>query len=464
MFNIVLLQRELRVDDNSLLSLATSQNKPFIPVFIFDKSEFSHVKNKESKSVNFLAAAILNLKSELQKQGSDLLVFCGDKFKIISSLLKLFESENIIIGKTYEQSGVKLCKKLEKVCSVNLVSDSFLTNFDVVKDNGEAFKVYTPYKNEFLKRVKNFEWFGKKVKNKTFPKVNFKKVISLTKSKKLGLVDSEKREDLLKEFGFKSTAFDGFEIGDVKKRFEDFYTKYIDEYAKNRDYPACDCTSKLSPYFRYGLISIRDVFSKCWKKRKNKGVNTWMLELIWREFYATTLYHFPDMQKEEFMEKYRGFKWEGDSKKLKAWKDGKTGYPIVDAGMRQLKETGWMHNRIRMVVASFLTKNLLIDWREGEKHFADYLIDYEPCSNIGGWQWSASVGIDPQPYFRIFSPFSQSKKFDKNAEYIKKYIPELQNTDLKLIHEDGDIPDYYPKIVDYSKSRSEALSRFKAMR
>ncbi|MFC1659236.1 cryptochrome/photolyase family protein [Pseudomonadota bacterium] len=456
--NILLLQRELRIEDNNLILSAAELNQDFLPVFIFDKSELLKVKNKESKNINFLIEAVLKLKNDLQKQGSDLIIFYGKKYDILSRIVKTLNSETIISGKTYDLATINLYKKLNKLCKVLEIKDSFLTDFEIVKDNSEAFKVYTPYKNKFLKSVKIEKPINQQLKLK---KINFSRIKTLLKKEKLYFIDSDHSEEVLNKIGFKKSELGDFSIEDADKKFNKFFEKGIFDYHKTRDYPDIEGTSKLSPYLRYGLISIRKCFYECLKNKKKKGITTWMLELIWREFYATTLYHFPKMQSEEFMEKYSKLKWNYDNKKLKLWKEGKTGYPIIDAGMRQLKETGWMHNRMRMVVASFLTKNLFIDWRLGEEHFADYLIDYEPASNIGGWQWSASVGIDPQPYFRIFNPFNQSKKFDKNANYIQKYIPELKNIEPKVIHSDTKINEYFDKIVDYKKSRKVAIKNFK---
>lgn len=454
MTNILLFQRELRIQENALIEKAIALNQNFIPIFIFDNNYLSKIYNKESKQINFLVNAVVKLKNELISEGSDLFVFYGDKNDILKNLIKILNCENLICGKTYEHDVNEIYNNLSKLCKVDDILDSFLSDFNIVKKDGEPFKVFTPYKNEFLKNklVNNFTY----VKSK-FPKINYKEFADIFQNKKLGFIQDTNIENILKIIKFKKSGLGEFNVKSGQNKLEDFCKNRAKNYSINRDLPAIDGTSKLSPYLRYGLISIKRCFMEC----TVKSADIWLSELIWREFYATTVYHFPEIQNQEFISKYKNIKWRYDEDKLNAWKNGQTGYPIIDAGMRQLKETGWMHNRVRMIVASFLTKNLLIDWREGEKYFANYLIDYEPASNIGGWQWSASVGIDPQPYFRIFNPYLQSKKFDKNGEYIKKYVSELTNINSQNLHKDINIVGYFKQIVNYKKSREYAIMEFK---
>jgi len=406
--------------------------------------------------------SVIQLKNELNKFGSELFIFYGDKKKIITSLIKILSCKSVVCGKTYEQDINNLYTEISKLCNVEEVSDSFLTDFNITKKDGKAFKVFTPYKNEFFRQI-NIEEFSRKFvsKNFKFPKIDYKKFLKLIGGKIPEFIKDANKQNILKIAGFEESPLLEFDTKTGEQKLDDFCKNRAKDYRNNRDIPSVDGTSKLSPYLRYGLISPKKCFAMCYEHKKNKGVNAWLSELIWREFYATTLYHFPEIQNHEFIEKYRKMKWSYDKEKLKAWRNGETGYPIVDAGMRQLKQTGWMHNRVRMIVASFLTKNLFIDWREGEKHFANYLIDYEPASNVGGWQWSASVGIDPQPYFRIFNPYLQSKKFDKNGEYIKRYVPELKNVTPALFHKDINIEGYFKQMVNYKDSRKNALREFK---
>lgn len=456
--NILLFQRELRVKDNNLIKASVDLKEEFVPIFIFDKYELKNIKNKKSKNINFLVEAVLKLKQDLKSKNLDLYIFYGNKYKILLQLFKVFNSQKVIVGNTYEPDIKNLYLKLEKKLEVIKVKDSFLTDFNIKKENGEIYKVFTPYKKVFLKK--------KKVNKKENKQINFSKIknsdfSSLLKKYKLTFLKENSSEKILRQLGFEKVDLGEFQVNLSEKKFNDFFKNKINEYSKIRDYPFIDGTSKFSPYFRYGLISIEKCFLKCLKNIKVKSVKVFLSELIWREFYATIVYHFPEILKQEFITKYKNLKWSYDKKKLNLWKDGKTGFPIIDAGMRQLKKEGWMHNRVRMIVSSFLTKNLLIDWRLGEQHFANYLVDYESSSNVGGWQWSASVGVDPQPYFRIFNPLNQSKKFDEKAKYIKKYIKELEGLNEKEIFSEDNIKNYYKKIVNYKKSREIALNFFK---
>ena len=268
---------------------------------------------------------------------------------------------------------------------------------------------------------------------------------------------------------------------EAQRRLKD-YSKRIDDYSSGRDLPAIDGTSQLSPYLAAGAISPRQCAALAikanskeigdLKEPNNPGARVWLSELTWRDFYTHVLVGFPRVSMHRpFKEKTEGIKWRDDEKDFEAWKNGQTGYPIVDAGMRQLKETGWMHNRLRMVTAMFLTKHLLIDWRMGERHFMENLIDGDLAANNGGWQWSASTGTDSVPYFRIFSPFSQSKRFDTKGEFIYRMCPELAEVPAKALHDEKKLreavqefdSEYCDYIVDYSKGRARALAAFKKL-
>jgi deoxyribodipyrimidine photo-lyase len=241
----------------------------------------------------------------------------------------------------------------------------------------------------------------------------------------------------------------------------------ITQYGKQRDIPSVAGTSLLSPFFKNGSLTGAQVIAELDLDRPGKlsdGEEKYLKEIVWREFYYHILWHFPKVETTAFLEKFKDLKWENNEKYFEAWKEGKTGYPIVDAGMRQLKKTGWMHNRVRMIVASFLTKDLLIDWKWGEKYFMETLLDGDLAPNNGGWQWAASTGCDPQPYFRIFNPYLQSKKFDPEGKYIKEYIPELKNLSSKEIHEPAlNRPKEYPlSIVNHAEQREKALKLYGA--
>lgn len=472
--NILLFQRELRINDNLLIQEALNQSLPTLPIFIFDAKELSKIKNKNCKRIKFLVESLVDFSNELKELGLELLIFHSEPGQILKKILssKKINVESIIAGEAYETNTLKSYEEIEKYKDTNLtkVNDSFLLPLDLCrKDDSTAFKVFTPFKKKFLTLVnripKPIKINANKFKKLAIPSKELEKIKS--ESKNLGLFNQKELNNtiILKKLGFNDVELGDFEIKNLEKHKKDLFNKKIKSYNTGRDLMAKDGTSKLSPYIRYGLVSIQELFYESYSlSKKSKGAETWMFELIWRDFYANIIKEYPETLTTEFMEKYRDkIKWNNDKKTFKKWQDGETGYPIIDAAMRQLKETGWMHNRARMIVASFLTKNMLIDWRWGEKHFNDYLIDYEPASNVGGWQWSASTGVDPQPYFRIFNPFTQAKKFDPDCEYIKKYVPELKGISNKEILNEEPINRYYPHVVDYKKSREKALRVYKGV-
>ena len=237
------------------------------------------------------------------------------------------------------------------------------------------------------------------------------------------------------------------------------------DYDEKRDIPSIAGTSRLSPYLRTGVLSIRTITEQVLSARRSKGRDTYYDELLWREFYYMVMSKFHGLKDQPFNDKYKSLEWEDNEEQFEKWCNGETGYPIVDAAMRQLNETGWMHNRLRMIVASFLSKHLLLDWRKGERYFEQKLIDYEAASNIGGWQWAASVGTDAVPYFRIFNPTTQSERFDPDGTFIRKYVPELKHITDKSIHfpDPSERDNYAMPIVDHKEARERALERFKAL-
>ncbi|HTK18688.1 MAG TPA: deoxyribodipyrimidine photo-lyase, partial [Mucilaginibacter sp.] len=293
---------------------------------------------------------------------------------------------------------------------------------EVVKDNGEPYTVYTPYKNKWYQKLNNFYL-------KSYPTEKYLKNL---------YQHTEVSVPSLKSMGFEKS----------NREFPDTdYEDIIGNYAKTRDFPALEKgTSHIGLHLRFGTVSIRDLA----RKASVEHDKTWLNELIWREFYTMILHHFPQTAGHAFRPEYDRIKWENNEEQFKAWCNGTTGYPIVDAGMRELNNTGYMHNRVRMVVASFLSKDLLIDWRWGEDYFAQKLLDYEMASNIGGWQWAAGCGTDAAPYFRIFNPDSQMKKFDPELKYIKKWVPEY-----------ADFSKYPKPIIDHAFARERCLKVFK---
>jgi len=358
----------------------------------------------------------------------------------------LFNAEYVEPFKTRDE---KIIKKRKDRQTERLLDRHLLHPHDIKKQDGKFYKVFTPYKNAFMKKdipaPYEVKWqtlrdhYQKRQHDNSFINAYFKKAES-----EAVFYPSEKQ---------------------AKQRLKKFIEQSLEDYEENRDFPAVDGTSLLSRYLRTGEISIRTVYAAVQEAKESKGKQTFITELIWREFYYMILMHFPESKRQAVNTQYREIEWEKDEEGFKAWCEGKTGYPIVDAAMRQLNQTGWMHNRLRMIVASFLTKDLLVDWQKGERYFQQKLVDYEAASNIGGWQWAASVGTDAVPYFRVFNPTTQSKKFDKDGAFIRKYVTEIKDLSKQYIHEPTaeQRKDYgYPEpIVAHDEARKRAIARFK---
>ena len=358
----------------------------------------------------------------------------------------LFNAEYVEPFKTRDEG---IIKKRGDRQTERLLDRHLLHPHDIKKQDGTFYKVFTPYKNAFMKKdvpaPYDIKWqklrdhYQKRQHDNSFIDAYFKKAQS-------------------------EAVFHPGEK-EAKQRLKKFVEQSLEAYEENRDLPAVDGTSLLSRYLRTGEIGIRTVYAAVQDAKDSKGKQTFITELIWREFYYMILMHFPESKRQAVNTQYREIEWEKDEEGFKAWCEGKTGYPIVDAAMRQLNQTGWMHNRLRMIVASFLTKDLLIDWQKGEQYFQQKLVDYEAASNIGGWQWAASVGTDAVPYFRVFNPTTQSKKFDKDGEFIRKYVTEIKDLSKQYIHEPTaeQREDYgYPEpIVAHDEARKRAIARFK---
>ncbi|MCA0971098.1 DNA photolyase family protein [Halobacillus litoralis] len=336
---------------------------------------------------------------------------------------------------------------------------------EISKKTGGYYKMFTPYYKQW-----------KQVPKPAVQKVDHEKLEALAVDYTSSFKDGRKAYDDL--VGMTEREFDGIGEQDAWDRFEDFIDGPIYDYDDERDFPAVDGTSKMSRFLRTGVVSVRSLYHYIQDEvdfRKNtEGVETYILELAWRDFYNMIYHFYPQSKDQEVVEKYRGLPWNNDDDLFDAWKEGRTGFPVIDAAMRQLNETGWMHNRLRMATASFLTKDLLMDWRKGERYFAEKLIDYDPASNIGGWQWAASTGTDPVPYFRVFNPTRQSERFDPHGRFIKEWIPELKDVPKKYIHDPSKMPeneqekarcmigeDYPEPVVDHKTMRDKAIEMFK---
>ena len=434
-------RRDLRLHDNAGFYRALKNEKNVLPLFIFDREILDKLENKKDARVEFIHDEITRLSAELKEEGSTMLVRYGSPEKIWQELLKEYTIEAVYTNHDYEPYAKKRDKMVsslfsEKDIPFKTYKDHVIFEKDeVVKGDGDPYVVFTPYSKIWKKKLES-----RMVENtadketdkisyyfKPYPNKKYFKHLFQTKPAKI---------ITLKEMGFASA--------DQKIPDRSVPRKIIRTYDETRNFPAINGTTRLGLHFRFGTISIRD------KALKASQLNeTFLSELIWRDFYAMILDHFPHVADGPFREKYAQIEWRNNEKEFKAWCEGKTGYPIVDAGMRELNATGYMHNRVRMITASFLTKHLLINWQWGEAYFAEKLLDFDLASNNGGWQWAAGTGTDAAPYFRIFNPYTQADKFDKQKEYIKEWVPEFGTEE------------YVEAIVDHKEARERCLRVYK---
>jgi len=426
--NIFWFRRDLRLYDNAGLYHALKGKNSVLCVFIFDREILDKLQDKDDARLTFIYQTIEQLGKELKKHGSTLLVKYNKVEKAWDEILKEYTIETVYTNHDYEpyakQRDEAISEKLKKHhTDFKTFKDQVIfEKTEVVKDNGEPYTVYTPYKNKWYQKLNNFYL-------KSYPTEKYLK-------------------NLYKHSGFAIPSLKSMGFEKSNREFPDkHYEKVIGDYAKTRDFPAVHKgTTHIGLHLRFGTVSIRELA----REANAQHEKTWLNELIWREFYMMILHHFPQTMDYAFRPEYDRIKWENNEEQYKSWCNGETGYPLVDAGMRELNNTGYMHNRVRMVVASFLSKDLLIDWRWGEHYFAQKLLDYEMASNVGGWQWAAGCGTDAAPYFRIFNPDSQAKKFDPELKYIKKWVPEY-----------ADFSKYPKPIIDHAFARERCLNAFK---
>lgn len=427
-------RRDLRLQDNHglyrALQLAKSQHKQVQCVFIFDTNILGRLSNKADARVQFLHQEISLLKRDLQKANSDLAVWYGNPINIWQDEIEKNSPFAIFCNTDYEPSAIIRDRSVAELCHANDVEfHSFkdiciFEKSEVVKDDNKPYTVYTPY--------------SKKWKNKLAEHP----ILHYPSESHLGLLSP--RNDT-REFHLPTLNDLGFENTNIAFPEKSVSKNIIADYTQQRNFPAIQGTSRLGIHFRFGTISIREKLQKALLLNE-----TFVNELIWRDFYMQILWHFPQVVGQAFKPAYDKIEWRNNEHEFELWKSGQTGFPIVDAGMRELNTTGFMHNRVRMIVASFLTKHLLIDWRWGEAYFAEKLLDFELASNNGGWQWAAGCGVDAAPYFRVFNPTLQTEKFDKNYEYIKKWVPEFGT------HQ------YAKPMVDHAFARNRCLATYKS--
>ena len=455
------LRDDFRITKNNGLIEATENHDQVIVFYLYKKDSYKYQEAQKW----WLSKSLLNFRKQLNDFNISLEVIETNSFKIFFDKLIKKKDFAIYWNKVYEPDYLKFDEYLlSTLKNKNIRCKRFKGNTlneidEIKKGDGTPFKVFTPFwrtaEKYYIEKIPPKEREIKKCKIK----INyFKKCIEPEKLlpkknwyKNFEKIWSPKEQSALKEL-------------------RDFINNRINSYSEGRNFPNIIGTSKLSPFIKFGQLHVETIWRECIKKKSiTIGISKFLAEIGWREFNHSLINHFPHMLKKNYSKKFDKFPWEKNPKFLNAWKKGLTGYPIVDAGMRELYSTGWMHNRVRMIVGSFLVKHLLIDWRDGEKYFRNCLLDYSPASNVAGWQWVAGSGADAAPYFRIFNPILQGEKFDKEGEYVKKWVPELQNLSKKFIHKPWEFKDEkfrlgrdYPyPIVKHEDARIKALNAFK---
>ena len=419
--NIFWFRRDLRINDNTALHKALSECDNVQPIFIFDDQIVDELDSDDAR-ITFLYFELEKINQNLNTKDSSIQVFRGEPYQIFSEIINNHGIVNVYINKDYEPYAIERDLKISELLKnsggqlKSFKDQVIFEENEVVKNDGLPYTVFTPFKNKWLAKFNSTQ-------SKIYTDSDFKK-----------LSKSSFKFPNMSDLGFKKS----------KISVPEFNLNMVPKYDETRNFPSLDSTSKIGPHLRFGTVSIREIVDKV------KNVNsTYLSELIWREFFMQILWHFPKVVHQNFRSKYDGIKWRNNENDFQKWCDGKTGYPLVDAGMRELNETGFMHNRVRMVTASFLCKHLLIDWRWGEAYFAKKLLDFELASNNGNWQWSAGTGCDAAPYFRVFNPSEQIKKFDKDHRYINKWITDLNDFS-------------YPKpMVDHPMARNRAIETYK---
>ena len=425
--SIFWFRRDLRIDDNPGLYEALGNSKNVIPIFIFDTNIIDNLPSDDNR-IKFIWHSLSLLNERLKEVGSKLNVFKGNPLEVFKKIILKYRLTSVYVNRDYEKYSIKRDKEINNFLNENKIAFNaskdhvlFEPN-EILKSDGTPYTVFTPYSKKWFEKFYSEKLPQYQIKNlvDNFFKTNYKPIISLS------------------EIGFSNDEieFEKFNLGD----------ELIKNYNSKRDFPYLNSTSKIGPYLRFGLISVREVGEKTIEKKFDQS---FLRQLIWRDFYIQIFFHFPDSENENFKPAYDKIIWLNEEEKFEKWCAGETGYPIVDAGMKELNKTGFMHNRVRMIAASFLCKHLLIHWKKGESYFAKKLLDYEMASNVGNWQWVAGTGVDAAPYFRLFNPEIQMKKFDPQKVYIKKWLPKY------------DPENYLEPIIDHNYARERCLNAYK---
>lgn len=418
--NVFWFRRDLRLMDNTALNKALAGNLPVLPIFIFDTSILEFLDKNDAR-VNFIYNCLTKIDEQLKKQHSSLCILKGKPMEVWEQLFKDYQIHAIYTNKDYEPYALERDRNVYKLAQEHKAEfyrfkdQVIFEENEIVKADGKPYTVYTPYKNKWLAAFKEMNL---ETENGSFDH----------------FIKQEKEIPSLAQIGFETSTI----------QVAEFNPKKIKDYGDHRDYPAIDHTTHIGPHLRFGTLSIRQVILDLPEQS-----DVYLSELVWREFFMQILFHFPQVKNRNFKPKYDAIPWRNNEEEFAKWCNGQTGYPMVDAGMRELNATGHMHNRVRMITAGFLCKHLLIDWQWGEAYFAEKLLDYELAANNGNWQWAAGTGCDAAPYFRVFNPTTQIQRFDKDLVYIKKWIPELEELS-------------YPKpMVDHKFARERAIDTYK---
>ena len=464
------IRRDLRVEDNQALAAAVGAGETVVPLFIIDPQIVDSPRMGEHR-LAFLWAGLRDLRRSIQERGGDLLVREGDPLQVLTDVVHSTGASRIYAEEDYTPYARKRDSAIRKQLSLALVPGLTIAHPDQIsKNDGGPYQVYSYFMRKWKDRFLGGEYGD-----------------LLEGPERIPWEGDLKGDPIPEDPGLpEGIPFRPGQKGAREKlqAFRAGEPPPIHDYEEGRDRPDREGTSKLSPYLHFGMVSIRrlvsaaeDAMQQAPDQESRAGAETWLEELIWRDFYISILYHFPHVLEGNFRESYDPLIWRNDPEEFADWKQGKTGYPLVDAGMRQLLDLGWMHNRVRMVVGSFLVKDLLVDWRWGEDWFMERLIDADLAANNGGWQWVAGTGTDASPYFRIFNPVSQSEKHDPHGEYIRRYLPELEAVPDEYIHEPWKMPedvqaesgcrigeDYPEPLVDHGKARERTLKAYREAR
>lgn len=453
--NIWWIRRDLRLYDNQALTAALSDGASVFPLFILDDRILDHSNPRRNE---FLFENLKSLDISLRKIGSQLILRKGEPLVVLQQVMQEFNADAIFAEEDFSPYAKARDKQISEYLPLILLPGLTIQPLSAVKKaDGNPYTIFTPYSHQWKKVIQPFKLFPSPAQLGAIPQIGSEVIPS-------------------------SHAHPLFPAGEeaAQKRLDDFLQNPITEYGSRRDFAAEESTSLLSPYFHFGVLSIRSAYQRAFQLQNNlslteekDGIETWINELLWREFFIMILSEFPYVAQGPFRKVYEQIPWRSNEGEFDAWKAGKTGYPFVDAGMRQMLETGWMHNRTRMVVASFLCKDLLINWQWGEAWFNEQLLDGDLAANNGGWQWCAGCGTDAAPYFRVFNPITQSKKFDPSGEYIRTWIPELANVPDRYIHTPWKMPydlqmetnciigkNYPERIVEHAFARQRTLEAY----